>query len=209
MTSVILSWSNGTILGSWSYQQECSPYHLPLVKEQINGCLSIITSLANIVPISWPRLLVPSYSCALSCVFSETKREKRKDIALHTTVLSENKREKINKKAFCNTIFSRTILVIFFSNNNISNIWLYNAWKRHPVVAFSQKLEKNKASRRSTQKGRPGASGSACRLWTERSQVRAVASTHCTVCGKDLPLITSPRPRTVREPTALGTSFSS
>jgi len=144
MTSVILSWSNGTILGSWSYQQECSPYHLPLVKEQINGCLSIITSLANIVPISWPRLLVPSYSCALSCVFSETKREKRKDIALHTTVLSENKREKLNKKAFCNTIFSRTILVIFFSNNNISNIWLYNAWKRHPVVAFSQKLEKTK-----------------------------------------------------------------
>ena len=52
-----------------------------------------------------------------------------------------------------------------------------------------------------------GASGSACRLWTERSQVRAVASTHCTVCGKDLPLITSSRPRTVREPTALGTSF--
>jgi len=48
---------------------------------------------------------------------------------------------------------------------------------------------------------------SACRLWTERSQVRAVASTHCTVCGKDLPLITSPRPRTVREPTALGTSY--
>jgi len=34
-----------------------------------------------------------------------------------------------------------------------------------------------------------------------------VASTHCMVCGKDLPLITSPRPRTVREPTALGTSF--
>jgi len=30
---------------------------------------------------------------------------------------------------------------------------------------------------------------------------------HCTVCGKDLPLITSPRPRAVREPTALGTSF--
>ena len=56
-------------------------------------------------------------------------------------------------------------------------------------------------------KGRPGASGSACRLWTERSQVRVVASTHCTVCGKDLPLITSSRPRTVREPTALGTSF--
>jgi hypothetical protein len=28
----------------------------------------------------------------------------------------------------------------------------------------------------------------------------------CTMCGKDLPLITSPRPRTVREPTALGTS---
>ena len=54
---------------------------------------------------------------------------------------------------------------------------------------------------------RPGASGSACCLWTERSQVRAVASTHCTVCGKDLPLITSPRPRTVREPMALGTSF--
>ena len=51
------------------------------------------------------------------------------------------------------------------------------------------------------------ASGSACRLWTERSQVRAVASTHCTVCEKDLPLITSPRPRTVREATALGTSF--
>jgi len=38
-------------------------------------------------------------------------------------------------------------------------------------------------------KGRPGASGSACRLWTKRSQVRAVASTHCTMCGKDLPLI--------------------
>jgi hypothetical protein len=34
-----------------------------------------------------------------------------------------------------------------------------------------------------------------------------VASTHCTMCGKDLPLITSPRPRTVREPMALGTSF--
>jgi len=34
-----------------------------------------------------------------------------------------------------------------------------------------------------------------------------VASIHCTMCGKDLPLITSSRPRTVREPTALGTSF--
>jgi hypothetical protein len=56
-------------------------------------------------------------------------------------------------------------------------------------------------------KRQPSASGSACRLWTERSQVRAVASTHCTMCGKDLPLITSPRSRTVREPTALGTSF--
>ena len=54
------------------------------------------------------------------------------------------------------------------------------------------------------EKGRPGASGSACILWTERSQVRAVASAHCTMCGKDL-LITSTRPRTVREPTALGT----
>jgi hypothetical protein len=59
----------------------------------------------------------------------------------------------------------------------------------------------------STLKGRPSASGSACRLWTERSQVRAVASTHCTMSGKDLPLITSPRPRTVRERTALSTSF--
>jgi hypothetical protein len=80
----------------------------------------------------------------LSCVFSETKREKRKDIALHTTLLSKNKTEKINKKAFCNAIFSGTILLIFFSNNNISNIWLYDAWKRHPVVVFSQKLEKTK-----------------------------------------------------------------
>jgi len=58
-------------------------------------------------------------------------------------------------------------------------------------------------------KGWPDASGSAYRLWTERSQVRAVAFTHCTVCGKDLPLITFPRPRTVREPTALGWIFQS
>ena len=34
-----------------------------------------------------------------------------------------------------------------------------------------------------------------------------MVSTYCTVCEKDLPLITSPRPRIVREPTALGTSF--
>ena len=82
--------------------------------------------------------------CHVFSLKQKGKREKRKDIALHTTVLSENKREKINKKAFCNTIFSRTILVIFFSNNNISNIWLYDAWKRHPVVVFSHKLEKTK-----------------------------------------------------------------
>jgi hypothetical protein len=59
----------------------------------------------------------------------------------------------------------------------------------------------------SMKKGRLSKSGSACRLWTKRSQVRAVASTHCTMCGKGLPLITSPRPRTVREPTTLGTSL--
>jgi hypothetical protein len=36
---------------------------------------------------------------------------------------------------------------------------------------------------------------------------RAVVSTHCTMCGKDLPLITPSDPRTVRESTTLGTSF--
>jgi hypothetical protein len=44
-------------------------------------------------------------------------------------------------------------------------------------------------------------------MWIERSQVLAVTSTHCTMYGKDLPLVTSSRPRTVREPTTLGSSF--
>jgi len=33
--------------------------------------------------------------------------------------------------------------------------------------------------------------------------IEPLQGAHCTVCGKDLPLITSPRPRAVREPTAL------
>jgi len=85
---------------------------------------------------------------------------------------------------------------MFLKNQRHKNKWLLG--KDNEII----KNIKDKSI-----KGRPGASGSACRLWTERSQVRAVVSTYCTVCGKDLPLITSPRPRTVREPTALGTSF--
>jgi len=74
-------------------------------------------------------------------------------------------------------------------NRASHGIWF--AWRKHVfklMQVFSNDILTKKL------KGWPGASGSACRLWTERSQVRAVASTHCTMCGKDLPLITSPRP---------------
>jgi len=80
--------------------------------------------------------------CHVFSLKQKGKREKRKDIALHTTVLSENKREKINKKAFCNTIFSRTILVIFF--------FFFSRTRRRAAHQYIKKIKRRERASRKT-----------------------------------------------------------